>query len=798
MCKIGRQPVARPLGIMIYWAGYMKTNKPDKTSLILHGHFYQPPRENPQTGLIGKQLTASPFPDWNERIHADCYKANSLSRYLSGVRRILSLTNNYTYLSFNFGPTLLSWMEKYHQNTYQLILEADRLSKERLGFGNAIAQAYNHTILPLCTEEDARVQIRWGLEDFSRRFSRKADGIWLPETAINPMVIDILAEEGVSYVILSPWQCKAIEDKKKGRIELEGRAAPYDRPFLLQGAKGKTISAFFYNPQLAEGISFGHYLRDADSLYQRLVAIREDEKPNLIHTATDGEIYGHHEPYGDMALAALIKKVEERDDFTFTNYAAYLKDHPATELAYLHEGEDKKGTSWSCSHGVSRWYKDCGCHTGGEESWNQAWRTPLRLAFDNLSREIDVIFADEVQKILGKGLDPKELLYPFSAVASQLKDMDSFLSSFTDDAEKKHTLAMLLEGQKYKHFSYTSCGWFFNDLAGLEPKQNIAYALMAVDLYNPFSKKDLLEQLLGDLEKAKANRKQDGNGKTIAKELMNALPGEVEAALFFALNRRIAEKAFYEDTYGWFHLESYTEEDEHTERLHITNTETLTRYLCTARDPNPKQATLEYLMEVQEQGCDTVKTTNIGHMQIPLRMRDQLFDQIERSVCSLDYGALRKLSKNIFHYATLAKHVPYLPMGSLYEELIGASLSSIRSLFMYGSLDKWDEYKQDFALMLEFLKKYGKQSDIDLVATIFHTQMTSLGEKIQELGLYEDNIRFILEFLQIVRERGFQPDLTALQNAVYPYVSMQKQPKEEDIASINALAKELNFDIYIN
>jgi hypothetical protein len=317
-------------------------------------------------------------------------------------------------------------------------------------------------------------------------------------------------------------------------------------------------------------------------------------------------------------------------------------------------------------------------------------------------------------------------------------------------------------------------------------------------LYNPFSKKDLLGQLLEDLDKAKANRKQDGSGKTLAKEILKNLPGEVEAALFFALNRRIARKQDYADTYGWFQLESYTEENEHADKLLVTNTETLAQFICTARDPNPKQATLEYIMEIHERGTDTVKTTKIGHNQIPLRMRDQLFDQIDRSVCTLDYEALRRLSKDVFHYATLAKNVPYLPMGSLYEELIGCSLSSIKSLFIYGSLDKWDEYKQDFALMLDFLKKYGKQPDIDLVASIFHTEMTNLGEKIQEDGRYERNIRFILEFLQIVRERGFQPDLTALQNAVYPYVSMQKQPKKGDILSINALAKELNFDVYIS
>ncbi len=776
----------------------MKTQKEDKTSLILHGHFYQPPRENPQTGLIGKQLTANPYDDWNERIHADCYRANSLSRYLSGVRRILSLTNNYAYLSFNFGPTLLSWMERYHENTYQLILEADRLSRDRLGHGNAIAQAYNHSILPLCTESDARIQIRWGLQDFEQRFGRKAEGIWLPETAINSTVIDILAEEGVSFVILSPWQCRAIQGEDGNVHELEGKPAPYDRPFILEGKQGKRISVFFYNPQLAEGISFGHYLRDADSLYQRLVSIRDQDQPSLLHTATDGEIYGHHEPYGDMALAALIKKVEERNEFTFSNYATYLAMHPATKMAYLHEGEERKGTSWSCSHGVSRWYKDCGCHTGGDESWNQKWRSPLRQAFDNLSLEIDAIYEREAEKILKSRAGAYRLLDGYSVVASGHQSMDSYLSRFVEDAEKKHALAKLLEGQKYKHFAYTSCGWFFNDLAGLEPKQNITYALMAINLYNPLSKKDLYSSLLQDLEKAKANRRQDANGKVIAEEIHKTLLGEVEAALFFTLNRRIAREEDFNNQYGYFQLESYAKIDANTEKLNLINTKTLTQYTCTARDANPQEATLEYLMEIQEVGIPEVRSYMLDHDQIPLRMKDQLFHQIDRSVCTLDYEQLRRLSVNIFHYATLARNIPYLPMGSLYEELIGSSLSSIKSLFMYGDLEMWDESKQDLALMLDFLRKYGKQPDIDLIASIFHTEMTNMGKKVKKYGLYASNLRFILEFLEIVRQRGFQPDLTALQNAVYPYVSMQKKPhRNEDISSINAVAKALNFDIYI-
>ncbi len=775
----------------------MKIQTQEKISLILHGHFYQPPRENPRTGIIGKQLSASPFPDWNERIHADCYSANSHSRYLSGVRRILSMTNNYEYISFNFGPTLLSWMEKRHPNTYSLILDADKQSKKRLGHGNAIAQGYNHSILPLATRADAKDQILWGLDDFSRRFGRDAEGLWLPETAINPMVIDLLGEAGVQYVILSPWQCKALKTDKGHQVELNGKPAPYGKPFKLVGEKGNTISAFFYNPQLAEGISFGHYLRDADQLYERLLAIAKTEGQSLIHTATDGEIYGHHEPYGDMALAALIKKVQDRKDFQFTNYATYLEAHPATDWAYLHVGEEAKGTSWSCSHGVSRWYRDCGCHTGGDEGWNQKWRTPLRQAFDHLANKLDAIFETEVVNLLGRDVKPREFLHSFSPTILDHNDMDSFLSRYTQDPDTKNTLAKLLLGQKYKHFSFTSCGWFFNDLAGLEPKQNIVYALMAIRLYEGFTKESLLEILLEDLQKAKANRKQDGTGRTLAIEASKELSGEVEAALFFTLNRRISLHGDYEDTYGYFKLVEVKHQDTETMVLAISNTQSLDDFLCTVIDPHPEAAVLQYTITIQSRDEEN-QTNFLTHDDIPLRMRDLFFEQIDRNVCMMDVKEIKELSHNLYYYASLAKHVPYLPMGQLYQQLIGTSLSAIKSVFSYGTISLWDEFKADFEMVLEFFIKYAKQPDLKLLASIFDSEMVTMAKKVQLNGLRNSSIRFMLEFLEIVREKRFQPDLTAIQDAVYPYLCMQrKTDRDTDIALINALGKVLNFDIIL-
>lgn len=776
----------------------MKTQQQEKTSLILHGHFYQPPRENPQTGIIGRQLSASPYPDWNERIQADCYDANSHSRYLSAFRRILSMTNNYASISFNFGPTLLSWMQKQHPQTYQLILEADRQSVARLGYGNAIAQAFNHSILPLCTKEDARNQILWGLDDFNRRFGRDAQGLWLSETAINPMVVDLLGECGVTFVILSPWQCRAISKDESSIEELHGRPAPFDRPFLLQGKSGKNINAFFYNHQLAEGISFGHYLRDADLLYDRLLSIRNTEKVQLIHTATDGEIYGHHEPYGDMALAALIKKVSDRNDFEFTNYATYLAAHPATEWAHLHEGEEAKGTSWSCSHGVSRWYRDCGCHTGGDEGWNQRWRTPLRKAFDHLSLSIDSIYHTEAKQLLGSDAQATSLLQAFGPVASLQMDMETFLKQYSDKDEVREKLAKLLLAQKYKHFSYTSCGWFFNDLAGLEPRQNITYALMAAQLCQHFTTDELVMTLLDDLGKARANRKQDGNGQNLAMEILQQLKGEVEAAFYFTLNRRIANKDDFSTTYGDFGLVSFSEHEGQPVSLVLVNNQSLVRYECSALDLHPDAMQLEYSITVQSTEEEDAQTYFLDHEDISIRIRDELFDQIDRTVCSLDQGQIKQLSRNLYHYASLATNVPYLPMGSLYQELIGSSLQAVKSLFMYGNLAMWDEFKQDFELMLDFFVKYGKQPDLDLITSIFNNEMGSMAKKIQTYGLYDLNCRFILEFLEIVRKRGFQPALTAIQDAVYPYLSMQKPlPSSTDADLINMLGNMINFEISI-
>ena len=764
-----------------------------KTPLILHGHFYQPPRENPRTGIINKQRSASPWGDWNELITADCYRANCNSRYLDAYGSIVSLSNNYEMLSFNFGPTLLTWLKANDPQTYEMIIEADKASLKRLGHGNAIAQVYNHSILPLATREDARTQILWGLDDFSRRFARDAEGIWLSETAINGMVIDLLSEEGVQFVILSPWQCRAIDQGGKKLLSLDGKPAPYDRPFLISGAQGGTVSAFFYNPQLAEGISFGHYLRDADQLYGRLLDIRANEKPAMIHAATDGEIYGHHEPYGDMALAALTRKIEERSDFFFTNYASYLGDHPATERAILHDGEEGRGTSWSCFHGVSRWYKDCGCHTGGDESWNQKWRTPLRKAFEDLGEAVDTIYHREVTALLGDEFDAQALINTFAPVASGLETMQHFVSRHTDTKEDQLTLASLLLAQKYKHYAFTSCGWFFNDIAGLEPRQNIAYALMAVSYCLPFTSEELMMDLLSTLSKAKSNRKQDGDGQTIASEELAQLSGDAEASLSFALSHRMGGASHQKRRYGSFRLTTY-EDDPAGDRLLIVNTESLAQHRSTVVEAHGERLGTTYHLTNEGDGSSEWHSLTLDLDDIPLRMRDELLHSLERGFCSMDSDGVRTLAKTIGHYSSLTRNIPYLPMGSLHQELVGASLAAFTTLFSNGTSEHWDELRGEYETVVRFFLSYAKQPERDLLKTIFDQQIQHVATLIAAEGLGEQTLSFILDFLALVRSYAIEPELRGLQEEVYPYLIRVRQ-WDGDRGTLEELARALNFAV---
>ena len=469
-----------------------------KKQIIIHSHFYQPPRENPNTLKIETEYSAMPFNNWNERITAECYRANSASRYLDETNHIKKIINNYEFMSFNIGPTLLSFLEKNYKQVAERIKEADRISVEKYTEGNAIAQSYNHTILPLDDEDFARSQIRGDLYAFKKFFSRDSKGFWCPECAISKSVIDILFEEGVQFTVLSPLQ---IEKLKIGNEIIErDKIEPKHlcRPFWIKGKKHK-IAAFFYNKDLSSEISFNHLLRDANNFYSRIKNIA-DNGSDVVIAATDGEIYGHHEPFGDMAFAALTEKVKERKEFTFTNFATFLKQHPPKDEAILIEGEDNKGSSWSCSHGVSRWYKDCGCHTGGGENWNQKWRTPLRRALNSAKREV----TQNVENILcqkGKGYS----LLDFVEILDKDKNLDKDVKN-------------ALLAYKWMSYSFTSCAWFFSDISGIETIHNIGYMIKALDM---LSMNDTKQKFINSLKSAKSNVNTMRDGKTIAERIID-------------------------------------------------------------------------------------------------------------------------------------------------------------------------------------------------------------------------------------------------------------------------------------
>ena len=519
-----------------------------KIYLVLHGHFYQPPRENPWTQVIPSQESAKPYHDWNDRIMAECYKPNTRSRALDEQGRILDLLNNFAFLNFNIGPTLMSWMEKYYPDAYQRILEADKKSRERnQGHGNAIAQVYNHVIMPLANRRDQLTQIIWGKREFAYRFKREAEAIWLAETAINQETVQCLIEQGMKYVILSPTQAQRI--RKIGETEWKDvisngidTTQPY-RLFLREEqetpgsqekpAASKYLDVFFYDGGLSTAISFQHLLRDANTFAHKLYesASKSSAPQALVHVATDGEIYGHHEAYGDMCLSAAFTSRFPALQIEVTNYGRYLELYPPVMEVELKPGENGEGTAWSCAHGVGRWYRNCGCSASHHPAWNQEWRTPLRKGFDMLRDAL----AAQFEQIGGELLqDPWEARNDY--IECLLDPSEQTFKAFLDHhaqrplrQEERTAALQLLEAQKYALFSYTSCAWFFDDISGLEPIQNMRYAARALQLieglHTPMAQAAPRETLLtaeqienlmlAEFKKARSNMPEYGTGKDL-------------------------------------------------------------------------------------------------------------------------------------------------------------------------------------------------------------------------------------------------------------------------------------------
>ena len=488
-------------------------------SLIIHGHFYQPPRENPWTGNIDREPDAAPFHDWNERIHAECYAPNGAVRIqdANGSDRVV---NNYANISFDFGPTLLSWLERQHPVTYSSILAADRESAARCqGHGNGIAQAYNHAILPLCNERDRLSQIRWGLADFRHRFRREPESMWLPETACNDDVLDSLIDHDLRFVIWAAQQAARIRDTRQAQKSWQEKTKDsldtgiaYQR-FHRDGSR-RSLAVFFYDYDIAHAIAFEAALASSEALAERIAGRLGSGE--LVNVATDGESYGHHHKFGDLGLAHLLETAAPARGWQVTNYGAYLDQHPPAVEVEIDNGPAGEGSSWSCIHGVSRWTGDCGCHTGGVENWNQAWRKPLREALNFLRDEAAAAFEATRGELFSDPWAARD--ESIKLILDQFESREMFLCNHAPgrlNPEQELKALAFLETQRQALLMFTSCGWFFNDIGGLEPMQILKYACRVIELMQEVGLPSPRQRFLEILAEAKSNRPELGNGADI-------------------------------------------------------------------------------------------------------------------------------------------------------------------------------------------------------------------------------------------------------------------------------------------
>jgi alpha-amylase/alpha-mannosidase (GH57 family) len=485
--------------------------------ICIHAHFYQPPRENPWLEIIEYQPSAHPYHDWNERIAAECYAPNGMARILDGNGRIDQIVNNYSGISFNFGPTLLSWLAGKDPATYGRILEADKESCIRFsGHGSAIAQAYNHPILPLCNHRDKITQIRWGISDFSHRFGRPPESMWIPETAADLETLDLMAGMGLKFAILAPHQAKRVRHRgERAWHTIAGQSIDPSMAYEISLPSGRKMALFFYDGPISRGVGFEKLLSDGAAFVNRLMSAFSSERkwPQIVHIATDGETFGHHHPFGDMALAYALHSIESGSNSRLTNYAEYLEKYPPSQLVEIWEN-----SSWSCPHGIARWREDCGCNAGGHPDWHQQWRTPLRESLDWLRDHLESFYHDAAVSFVK---DPWAARNDYIDVILDRspESVESFLAKHKTrelNSGERVKILKLLELQRHAMLMYTSCGWFFDDISNIETIQLLQYAGRAIQLGEDLFGRDNIESgFLEILQNARSNDPKLGNGRDL-------------------------------------------------------------------------------------------------------------------------------------------------------------------------------------------------------------------------------------------------------------------------------------------
>ena len=514
------------------------SSRETKRFVCIHGHFYQPPRDNPWLETIELQDSAAPYHDWNDRVTAECYAPNGASRIVNLQNEIIRIVNNYSRMSFNFGPTLLSWLAGNAPRTYRMVVDADATSRARYGgHGSAMAQVYNHIIMPLGNERDARTQIRWGIADFEHRFGRRPEGMWLAETAVNRKTLDLMAQEGILFTVLAPRQCARVRDIRAPGLEPTGPLdAPWSEtpsasvdpthPYKVNLEDGRSIAVFFYDGPISQAVAFEGLLNSGETFERRLMnGFRGTSggQAQLVHMATDGESYGHHHKHGEMALSYAMHLVEQSADAKLTNYGEFLEKFPPT-----HEAEVVEDSSWSCAHGVERWRSNCGCNSGLKPGWHQQWRGPLRDALDWL-RDTTTPLAEQKAEGLFKDMWAARDAYIGVILDRSRESENTFFSTRAThelSPGERVTALKLMELQRQAQLMYTSCGWFFDDISGIETIQIIAYAArmiqLACELFGEAGAA-LEANFIAQLATAKSNVPDVGDGAGVYNRYVKAM-----------------------------------------------------------------------------------------------------------------------------------------------------------------------------------------------------------------------------------------------------------------------------------
>jgi len=517
--------------------------KPRPLALVVHGHFYQPPRENPWTDEVPREPGATPFHDWNARISAECYRANAYARIVVRTDKVKTLVNNYDRFTFDFGPTLARWIERHDPQADRRIREGDAAQRQRLGQGGGLAQVWAHPITPLLSPRDRETQIAWGLQDFRRRFGRDSEGIWLPETAVNTATLEALIDAQVRYTILAPEQIAAVRRPGKEWVPVTTDTVDTGRLYrwFHTDGSGRSIALAVFSGPISRELAFGTASRDAGTF---LAAVRSAgerssaEGRRLVLAASDGELYGHHKKFADLTLAYATHVAAGSAGIEITNLATFLECHPPTWEARLHTGPDGEGTAWSCSHGVGRWRRHCGCAMDASRGWSQAWRGPLRDALDLLRDRAAVFFADaggdlftdpwQARNAYGEVVDA-----PAEERVRHLKSMGR--ASLKRGPGAKRAVG-LMEMQRSLLLMYASCGWFFDDIAGVESTIDLRRAAHAMDVWRALGGRPPESAFLDVLAKGKSNQPALGTGADVFRRACQArvTPARAVARAAFA------------------------------------------------------------------------------------------------------------------------------------------------------------------------------------------------------------------------------------------------------------------------